>query len=154
MLLQVPCPAPSICLALGTEFPRIELSAPDLTNHQGWHSPVMVVPHRFVHFVHVCTCRVGQNVPERSSLFNTILVDSQQPVLQDDHDYPAVDDMQQQMFTLSVNPAYEVVPEHSQQPLQEDNQAYSNSDISQYEAVVTSGKPEHGTAFRAVASTK
>ena len=105
-------------------------------------------------FMYVYTCSVGQNVPERSSVVGTVVVDSQQPVLPDDRAYSTVDDMQQQMVVVSGNPAYTIVPEHSQQPLQEDDQAYSNVDISQQEAVITSGKPEHGIALRAAASAK
>ena len=102
----------------------------------------------------VWTCRLGQNVPEGSPVAGTILVDSQQPVLQDDHTYSFVDDAQQQMFALPGNPAYNIVPEHSQQPLQEDDQAYSNIDISQQEEVVASGNPKRGTPLRAAASAK
>ena len=100
----------------------------------------------------VCTCRVGQSVPEGSPVAGTILLDSQQPVPEDDHAYSSIDDAQQQMSALSNNPAYKTVPEHSQQPLQEDDQAYSN--ISPQETVVTSGKPKHGTALGAAAGAK
>ena len=80
----------------------------------------------------VCTCSVGQ----------------------DDHGYSTVDDVQQQMFALASNPSYEIVSEQMQQPLEQDDQAYYNIGISQKETVVTSRKPEHGTALGATASTK
>ena len=102
----------------------------------------------------VCAYRVGQNVPQRSLVADTVPVDSQQPALQDDHNYSTVDDMQQQMLAISANPAYEFVPEHSQHPLQEDDRAYSNIDLSQQEGVVTGGKPGCGTAPRAAACDK
>ena len=80
-------------------------------------------------------------------------MDSQQPVLQDDHTYLSVDDTQQQMFVLN-NLAYEIFPEHNQQPLQEDDRVYSNIDISQQEAVISSGNAKPGTALGAAASAK
>ena len=61
---------------------------------------------------------------------------------------------QQQMYALSANPAYNIVPEHSQQPLQQDDRTYSNIDISQQEAVVLSGSPKHGAALKAAASAE
>ena len=99
----------------------------------------------------VCTCRIGQNVPEKS---DTVPVESQQPALQDDHDYSTVDDIQQQMLAISGNPAYKFVPEHDQKPLQKDDQAYSNIDISQQGQVGTSGKLRFVTAPGAAASDK
>ena len=102
----------------------------------------------------VCACRVGQNVPQRSPVADTVPLDSQQLALQDDHNYSTVDDMQQQMLATSANPAYQILPELSQHPLQEDDQTYSNIDISQQEEVVTCGKPVCGTATRAAASDK
>ena len=102
----------------------------------------------------VCAYRVGQSVPQRSPVANTVAVGSQQPALQDDHNYSTVDDMQQQMLAISANPAYKFVPEHSQHPLQEDDQTYSNIDIGQQEEVVTCGKPGSGTALGPAASNK
>ena len=93
----------------------------------------------------MCTYRVGQNVPERSHVADTIPVDSRQPALQDDNDYSTVDDVQQQMLVISGNPAYKFVPKHSHQPLEEDDQAYSNIDVCQQ---------EEGTAFGAAAGAK
>ena len=105
-----------------------------------------------------CTCacayRVGQNVPQRSPVTDAVPVDSQQPALEDDHNYSTVDDMQQQMLSISANAAYQFVPEHSQHPLQEDDQAFANIDISQQEEVVTCGKPGYGTAPGAAARNK
>ena len=102
----------------------------------------------------MCTCRIGQNVPEKSPVADTVPMESQQPALQDDHDYSTVDDLQQQMLAISGNPAYKFVPKHDQKSLQEDDRAYSNIDISQQEEVVTLGKPGHGTTPRAAASNK
>ena len=104
----------------------------------------------------VCICRIGQNVPERSPVADTVPVESQQSALQDDHDYSTVDDVQQQMLAMLNNPAYKFVPEHNQKPTQEDDQAYSNIDISQQEEVViTSGKVGYtGSAPGAAASDK
>ena len=81
-------------------------------------------------------------------------MESQQPALQDDHDYSTVDDLQQKMFGISDNLAYELVPEHDQKPMQEDDQVYSNIDISQQEEVVTFGKLGYGRAPGAAASDK
>ena len=102
----------------------------------------------------VCVCRVGQNITERTHVADTVPVDSQQPALQDDHNYSNVDDVQQPMLEISPNPAYKFVPEHDQHPLQGDDQAYSNIDIGQQEEVVTCGKPRCGTAPGAAASDK
>ena len=97
----------------------------------------------------VCVlCRAGQNFSAGLPVAGTIFVYSQQPVLQDDHD------TQQQMYALPGNPAYNIVPEHSQQPLQQDDWAYSNNDISQQEAVVPSGSTKHGAALKAAACAK
>ena len=102
----------------------------------------------------MCTYRIGQSVPEISSLADTVHVDSQQPALQDDHDYSTVDDVQQQMLAIEDNPAYKFVPEHDQKPMQEDDQAYSNIDIIQQEEAVTSGKLGFGVTPKAAASDK
>ena len=102
----------------------------------------------------MCICRIGQIVPERSPVADTVPVEIPQPPLQDDHDYSTVDDVQQQMLAISGNPAYKFVPEHDQKSLQEDDRAYSNIDISQQEEVVTSGKLGNGMAPGAAASNK
>ena len=86
----------------------------------------------------MCIRRIRQNVPESSPVADTVPVESQQPALQDDHDYSTVDDVQQQMLSIDDNPAYRFVPEHD--PMQEDDRAYSNVDICQEEDVVTCGK--------------
>ena len=91
--------------------------------------------------MYVCVCRVGQNVPEKSPVADTVLVENQQPALQHDPNYFTVDDMQQQMLAISANPAYKFVPEHSQHPLQGDDHTYSNIGTSQQKEVVTGGKP-------------
>ena len=101
--------------------------------------------------MYVC---IRRTIPERSGVADTILVDSQQPILQDDHSYSTVDEMQQQTVAISSNLAYEAVSELSQQPLQGDDQTYSNLDISQEETVMSSGNPKHGTTLGARGSTK
>ena len=105
-------------------------------------------------YICVCNCRMGQNVPKGPPVAGTILVDSQQPVLQDEHTYSSVDETQEQMAAMVGNPAYKIVPELSQEALQEDDRAYSNIDISQQEDVVISEKPKHGTTLGAAASAK
>ena len=102
----------------------------------------------------MCICRIGQIIPERSPVADTVLEKSQQPELQDDHDYSTVDDVQQQMLAIAGNPAYKFVPEPDQNPMQEDDGAYSNIDISQQEKAVTSGKQGYGTAPRGAVSDK
>ena len=72
----------------------------------------------------VCACRVGWNVLQESSVAYTTPVDSQQPALQDGHVYLTLDHMQQQMPAITGKPVYEFVPDHNQQPLQEDDRAY------------------------------
>ena len=78
----------------------------------------------------MCIRRIGQNVPESSPVPDTVLVESQHPALQNDHDYSTLDDVQQQVFGKSDNVAYALVPEHDQKPMEEDDQVYSNIDIS------------------------
>ena len=102
----------------------------------------------------MCTCRIDQNVSERSPVADTVSVESQQPAQQDDCDYSTVDDVQQQILAISGNPAYKFAPEHDQKPTQEDGQPYFNTDIRQQEEVVTSGKRGYGTAAGAAASDK
>ena len=102
----------------------------------------------------MCTRRFGQNGPESSPVAETVPVESQQPALQDNHDYSTVDDVQQQMLAIEDNPAYKFVPEHDQKPMQEDDQAYSNIDIIQQEEAVTSGKLGFGVTPKAAASDK
>ena len=97
---------------------------------------------------------MGQNVPKRLPVTGTILLDSQQPVLQDNRTSSSVDGTQQQVFVLSDNPAYKTFAQHSQQPLQKDYRDYSNLDISHQVAVTLSGNPKHGTALGAAASAK
>ena len=114
----------------------------------------VVSVHVLCAYMCVCACRLGQNVPERSPAVDTVPVDSQQPALQDDHNYSTVDDMQQQMLAISSNPAYKFVPEHSQHPLQGNDHTYSNIGTSKQKEVVTGGKPGCGTAPGAAASDK
>ena len=62
--------------------------------------------------------------------------------------------MQQQMLGISRHPAHTFFPEHDHQPLQGDDQGYSNTGISQQGEVVTSGKPKYGTSIGAAVSDK
>ena len=89
---------------------------------------------------------------ESSGVAQTSFVEGQQSVLQDDYTYSNVDVMRQKMPAVLGNPAYKLVPEHNEQPLQEDDQMYSN--IDQQEAVKYSENPKHGTALTAAASAK
>ena len=102
--------------------------------------------------VYACTCRIGQNVPERSPEADIVSMESQQPALQDVHDYSTVDDVQKQMLALSGNPAYKFVPEHDQKLVQEYDQSYVNIEVSQQEQVVRFGKPGYGSTHGAAAS--
>ena len=99
-------------------------------------------------------CRIDQIVPTRSPVADTFPVESQQPALQDDHDYSTIDDVQQQMLAISGDLEYEFLPEHDQKLMQEDDRAYSNIDISQREEIIISGKTVYDTAPRAAASNK
>ena len=99
-------------------------------------------------------CKIGQIVPTRSPVAGTFPVESQQPALQDDHDYSTLDDVQQQMLAISGDSEYEFLLEHDQKPMHEDDRAYSNIDISQQEEIVRSGKTVYDTASRAAASNK
>ena len=73
----------------------------------------------------VCTCnyRIGQIVPTRSPVAETIPVNSHQPALQDDHVYSTVDEVLQQTLTILGNPTYESVQKHDQKLMQEDDGA-------------------------------
>ena len=88
---------------------------------------------------------------ESSDVARTSFPEGQHPLVQDDF-YDNVDDMQQKMSTVLNNPAYEFVPECNEQPLQEDDQTYSN--IDQQEAGNSYENPQHGTALTAAASAK
>ena len=63
---------------------------------------------------------------ESSGVAHTSFLEGEQPLLQDDRTYSNVDDMQQKMPAVVVNPAYELVK--------------------------LSEKPKHGTALTAAAS--
>ena len=97
------------------------------------------------------TC-VGRMDQESSGVAHTSFLEGQQPVLQDYYTYSTVDDMQQEMPAVLGYPAYEFVPELTEQPLQEDDQTYSN--VDQQETVKSSEHPKHGTALTAAASAK
>ena len=86
-------------------------------------------------FMCMHTCRMDNNLPERSVATGNALVDSnnQHQVLEDDHTYSSVDDLQQQTFMVSDNPVYNA----SLLPLQDDDHAYSNTKFSQEQESVT-----------------
>ena len=95
---------------------------------------------------------VGAKQTEPSSgVAHTVFLDDQQPELEDDT-YCTVDDKQHKIPAVSGNLAYEFVPELNKQPMQEDDQVYSN--IDQQEAVKYSENPKQGTALTAAASAK
>ena len=102
----------------------------------------------------VCTCRVSRNVPQKSHVQGATTLDSQQPMLQDDHTYSTVDDMQGQMFMVSSNPAYGTVTEYDKQPVPQDDHTYSTVDSSEQDTVVTSGSQAYATSLRAASSAK
>ena len=98
----------------------------------------------------MCICRIGQNVPAKSPVADIDAVESQQPALQDDHDYSTFDDVQQQTLAVSDDSAYEFLPDHDHELMQEDDQAYVNIDISQQ----VIGRQGYSTASEAAASNK
>ena len=102
----------------------------------------------------VCTCRMSQNVPERSPEADIFPMEDQQPALQDDYEYSTVDDVQQKLLAISGNPAYKFVPEHDLKYMQEDDPPYINMDIIQQAEVVTCGKLRYGSTPGAAASDK
>ena len=104
----------------------------------------------------VLVCREGHSVPEESSVADTVLLDSQQLIAQDDHTYSTVDDTQGQMFMVSSNPAYGSVAEHSGQPVPQDDHTYIYCavDSSQQETIATSENPGYGISLRPATSAK
>ena len=84
---------------------------------------------------------------------DTIALDIQQLILQDDHTYSTVDDTQGQMFMVSSNLAYGTVTEHSQKPMPQDDHTYSPVE-NQQEMVIISGNPAYVTSLRAATGTK
>ena len=66
-------------------------------------------------------------------------------VLEDDQAYSTVDDLQQQMFVVSDNPAYGKGLEHGQQPAQQHiDHGRSTIELSQEQEMVTHGPQAHG----------
>ena len=102
----------------------------------------------------VRTCRIGQNVPERSPEADIFPMENQQPALQDVYDYSTIDGVQQKMLAVSGNPAYKFVPEHDQKSMKEDDPAYINMDIRQQEEVAECGKLRYYSTPGAAASDK
>ena len=75
--------------------------------------------------IYVCVGRMDQ---ESSSVAQASFLEGQQPALQYDYAYSTVDDIQQKMPAVLVNPAYEFVKSFE--------------------------SPKHGTALTAAASAK
>ena len=96
--------------------------------------------------------------PQRCSATGAALVDSnlEHQVMEDDHAYSTVDDMQQQMFVPPDNPAYSKGLEHSQQPAQQRNDhGRSTIELSQEQEMVTHGPQVHGAVhLKEAASAK
>ena len=107
-------------------------------------------------YVHVC--RVSHNIPENSFVTDTVPLDYQQHIPQDDHTYSTIDDdTQGQMFVLSSNPAYGPVAEHSMHPVPQDNHTYiwCGVDSSQQETIATyENTLSYGTSLRPATSAK
>ena len=101
---------------------------------------------------------MGKNVPQGRSATETILVDSnmEHQVLEDDHYYSTVHDMQQQMIVASDNPAYGMRMEHSRQPRQQDDDhGRSAIEFSREKKMVAYGPLAHGDVqFEETASAK
>ena len=95
---------------------------------------------------------MSHKVPAKSSVADTVALDSQQLKVQDDPIYDNVDDIQGQMFMVSSNPAYGTTTEHSRQPVPQDDHTsiHCAVDSSQQVEVATSGSPAYGTSIQQV----
>ena len=97
--------------------------------------------------VYVHTHRMDKNASQRFNATGAALVDSQEEyqVIEDDHAYSTVDDMQQQMFVAPDNPAYSKGLEHSQRPAQQRNDhGRSTIELSQEQEMMTCAPQSHG----------
>ena len=103
----------------------------------------------------MCTCRMDKDAPERSAGTGTAFKVShiQHLVLDVHHAYCTVDDMQQQMFVVPGNPGYSASFDHSQQPVQGNDNIYSDPDLSEEQESVTNGILTHGVASRREAAS-
>ena len=75
-------------------------------------------------------------------------------VLEDDHSYATVDDVQQQIFVGSGHTGYSTGFECSWQTMQQDDYAYSPIEFTQAEGMVAYGLQACGTALEVAASAK
>ena len=99
---------------------------------------------------------MSHNVPEKSSVADSVLLDSQQLRQQDDHTYSTVDNTQGKMFMVTSNPAYGSVATHSKQPVSQDDHTYVYCavDSSQQKKIATSENPSYGISLRLTTSAK
>ena len=99
---------------------------------------------------------VSHNVPDEAFVTDSVALNSQQLVLQDDHTYTTVDDAQGQMLTVSSNPAYGAVAEHISQPVPRDDPTYIYCDVdsSHQEMIETSENPGYDISVRTATSAK
>ena len=88
---------------------------------------------------------MDQNVAEMSCVMGHVVINSQHQVLEDNHAYSNIDNMQQHVFVVCSNPAYGTV-----QPVLPEGHAYSTIDDVQQQAVVSSGLPGHDDGFTSV----
>ena len=95
-------------------------------------------------FVH--TYRMDRKVLRRRNSTGTVFVDRilRHQVLEDGHAYSTVDDLQQQMFGASSNPAYIQHFEPSQQPARHSHYGRSTTELSQELEMVRSGTRAYG----------
>ena len=87
------------------------------------------------------------NVPQRYNATDTALVDSNvdYEVVEYDHSYSTVDDMQKQVFVESDNLAYcNWNLEHSKQCVQQIDHGRSTIEHSQEQEMVKGGRQAHG----------
>ena len=99
---------------------------------------------------------MDKNVPEQLSAMDTALMDShdQHQVLEEDHTYSTVDETEEQVFVVSSNPAYNTGSKSSQlHPVQNDD-AHSDTKLSQEQEMLRSGLQAHGDALGEAASAK
>ena len=102
------------------------------------------------------TCRMEKKVPKRSLAKGAGLMDShgQHQELDDVHTYFTTNNMQQQMFVVSGNPAYDRGLKHCWQCEQVDVCVHSTVGLSQKQEVVTSGFQTHSAGRIETTSAK
>ena len=98
---------------------------------------------------------MDKNAPKSFNETGASLVDSnlEHQVIEDDHAYSTVDDMQQQMFVAPDNPSHSTGLEHRQLPAQQrDDHGCSTIELSQEQEICG---PAHGDVqLQDAASTK